>query len=54
MHYKYMGKQPHNLIIKNIKVVLRRGDMVELPERIKSRKARQRLEKTVVKKEKIE
>jgi len=54
MKYRYLGKRRHNLIIRDVKTVLRRGDVVELPERIKSRKATQRLEKFVVKKEKIE
>ena len=51
MKYKYLGKHPHNLVIKDVKTVLRRGDVVELPERVKMRKMGRRLEKVVIEKE---
>jgi len=51
MKYKYLGKWPHNLIIRDVKYVLRRGKVIDLPERIKKRKVGKRLEKVVIEKE---
>ena len=47
MKYKYLGNWPHNLIIRDVKYVLRRGKVIDLPERIKKRKVGKRLEKVV-------
>lgn len=51
MKYRYLGKHTHNLIFRDVKTVLRRGDVVELPERVKHRKMGRRLVKVVPKKE---
>ena len=45
--YKYLGKWPHNLIINDVKYVLRRGKTVKLPKKTKLRKVGKRLSKEI-------
>ena len=53
MKYKYLGNWPHNLIIRDVKYVLRKGKVIDLPERIKKRKVGRRLSKEIVEKEPV-
>ena len=51
MRYKYLGKWPHNLIIRDVKYVLGRGKVINIPERTKLRKVGKRLSKAIIEKE---